>query len=47
MAVVHVRYGTTRASDRLNAQPIVINRIKDKLALAHNGNLFNSVVLRQ
>ena len=47
MAVGHVRYGTTGASDRLNAQPIVINHIKGKMALAHNGNLVNSFELRQ
>lgn len=47
MAVGHVRYSTTGASDRLNAQPIVINHIKGKMALAHNGNLVNSFELRQ
>lgn len=47
MAVGHVRYGTTGASDRLNAQPIVVNHIKGKMALAHNGNLVNSYELRQ
>lgn len=47
MAVGHVRYGTTGTSDRLNAQPIVVNHIKGKMALAHNGNLVNSYELRQ
>lgn len=47
MAVGHVRYGTTGNNDRLNAQPIVINHIKGKMALAHNGNLVNSFELRQ
>lgn len=47
MAVGHVRYGTTGDNDRLNAQPIVVNHIKGKMALAHNGNLVNSFELRQ
>lgn len=47
MAIGHVRYGTTGANDRTNAQPIVVNHIKGRLALAHNGNLVNSFELRQ
>ena len=47
MAVGHVRYGTTGATDRNNAQPIVVNHIKGRMALAHNGNLTNSHALRQ
>lgn len=46
MAVGHVRYGTTGATDRNNAQPIVVNHIKGSMALAHNGNLINSFELR-
>lgn len=46
MAVGHVRYGTTGNNDRLNSQPIVVNHIKGKMALAHNGNLVNSFELR-
>ena len=46
IAVGHVRYGTTGANDRSNAQPIVVNHIKGKMALAHNGNLTNSAELR-
>lgn len=46
MAVGHVRYGTTGSSDRNNAQPIVVNHIKGRMALAHNGNLINSLELR-
>ena len=47
MAVGHVRYGTTGNSDRLNSQPIVVNHIKGRMALAHNGNLVNSAELRE
>ncbi len=46
MAVGHVRYGTTGATDRDNAQPIVVNHIKGRMALAHNGNITNSFELR-
>ena len=41
IAVGHVRYGTTGSNDRSNAQPIVVNHIKGKMALAQNGNLIN------
>lgn len=47
IAVGHVRYGTTGSNDRSNAQPIVVNHIKGKMALAHNGNLINSAKLRR
>lgn len=46
MAIGHVRYATTGATDRINAQPIVVNHIKGRMALAHNGNLTNSYELR-
>lgn len=46
IAVGHVRYGTTGATDRNNAQPIVVNHIKGSMAVAHNGNLTNSFELR-
>ena len=47
MVVGHVRYGTTGSSDRANAQPIVVNHIKGRMALAHNGNITNSAELRR
>lgn len=47
MAVGHVRYGTTGNRGRTNAQPIVVNHIKGRMALAHNGNLVNSFELRE
>ncbi len=47
MAIGHVRYGTTGSNDRNNVQPIVVNHIKGRMALAHNGNLVNSVELRE
>lgn len=47
MAIGHVRYGTTGNNPRLNAQPIVVNHHKGRMALAHNGNLVNSYELRK
>lgn len=47
MALDHVRYGTTGATDRHNTQPIVVNHVKGRLALAHNGNIVNSSALRE
>ncbi|MBQ9763463.1 MAG: amidophosphoribosyltransferase [Phascolarctobacterium sp.] len=46
MAVGHVRYGTTGATNRNNCQPIEVNHQKGKMALAHNGNLTNAEQLR-
>ena len=46
MAVAHVRYGTTGATNRNNCQPIEVNHQKGRMALAHNGNLSNAAKLR-
>lgn len=46
MAIGHVRYSTTGAGGRENAQPIVVNHLKGNMALAHNGNLVNAYELR-
>lgn len=46
IVVGHVRYATTGAHRKRNAQPIVINHHKGHLALAHNGNLTNAYELR-
>lgn len=46
IAVGHVRYGTTGATNRNNCQPIQVNHQKGKMALAHNGNLSNALDLR-
>ncbi|MDR0554488.1 MAG: amidophosphoribosyltransferase [Treponema sp.] len=47
IAIGHVRYGTTGANVRLNAQPLTVNHIKGCMALAHNGNLTNHHALRK
>ena len=46
MAVGHVRYSTTGSSTVKNVQPLLINHKKGFIAVAHNGNLTNSVELR-
>lgn len=45
-AIGHVRYSTTGASLRENAQPMVVKYKNGQLALAHNGNLVNAAELR-
>ncbi len=47
IAVGHVRYGTTGGNNLSNCQPIQVNHLKGKLAVAHNGNLSNALPLRQ
>ncbi len=46
MAVGHVRYATTGAGFRENAQPMVMKYVKQQLAIVHNGNLVNTEKLR-
>lgn len=46
IAVGHVRYGTTGGVTMRNCQPIQVNHLKGKLAVAHNGNLSNALPLR-
>lgn len=47
VAVGHVRYSTTGSCSIENAQPIDTVHSKISLALAHNGNLTNSAVIRR
>ena len=47
LAVGHTRYSTTGSSRVANAQPAVIPTRIGSLALAHNGNLVNTIELRQ
>lgn len=46
IAIGHVRYSVTGASQLLNAQPVVFTGKCGKMALAHNGNLTNTKYLR-
>jgi amidophosphoribosyltransferase len=45
MAIGHTRYSTTGSSHHINAQPVVVPTRAGTLALAHNGNLVNSLQL--
>lgn len=47
MALGHVRYGTLGTKDRVNAEPIVVNHIKGRLAIATTGTLVNSAELKR
>ena len=47
IAVGHARYGTTGGNNLNNCQPMEVNHLKGKLALAHNGNLSNALPLRK
>lgn len=47
MAIGHVRYATAGASSLLNAQPIVVMTARGPLAIGHNGNLTNALLLRK
>lgn len=47
MAIGHTRYSTTGSSRIENAQPIVMESALGPFALAHNGNLTNTVALRK
>ena len=46
MAVGHVRYGTLGTKGKINAEPIVVNHVKGRLAIATDGCLVNSGTLR-
>ena len=47
MAVAHTRYGTTGGTNRSNCQPVEVNHLKGRTALAHNGNISNAAQLRK
>ena len=46
LAIGHTRYSTTGDSALLNAQPIMVECNKGKIALAHNGNITNALEIR-
>lgn len=45
-AIGHTRYSTSGGSLSCNAQPLIESYIRGQVAIAHNGNLVNAVVLR-
>lgn len=47
MAVGHVRYGSDGERGRVNAQPLVVDHLKGRMALANNGALVNYIQLRR
>ncbi|WP_035247782.1 amidophosphoribosyltransferase [Desulfogranum mediterraneum] len=47
MAVGHVRYSTTGESNVINTQPFLVHHKGLPLSVAHNGNLVNSITLRE
>ena len=47
IAIGHNRYSTTGSSKISNAQPIVVGRGANTIAVAHNGNIINAEFLRQ
>ena len=47
MSIGHTRYSTTGSSDPCNAQPLLVTGVNGPLAVAHNGNIINSVKLRE
>ena len=46
LGIGHVRYSTAGGSSVQNAQPIVVDCNKGRIALAHNGNISNGGALR-
>ena len=47
MALGNVRYGTSATKDRVNAEPMLVNHIKGRLAISHDGALVNYAELRK
>ena len=47
IAIGHTRYSTRGSSRIINAQPIVVGRGSDSIAIAHNGNVVNAELLRE
>lgn len=46
-AIGHVRYSTAGGTELYNAQPFIVHFSQGSLAVAHNGNLTNALVLRE
>jgi len=47
MAIGHVRYGTLGTRGRMNAEPIVVNHVKGRLAIATAGGIINASELKR
>ena len=46
MALGNARYGTSDTKDRMNAEPLLVNHSKGRMALAVNGKLVNAAELK-
>ena len=46
MALGNVRYGTSKTRDRINAEPIVVNHSKGRMAISIDGKLVNAAQLK-
>lgn len=47
LAIGNVRYGTADTKDRINAEPIVVNHSKGKMAISFDGKLVNGIALKR
>lgn len=47
IAIGHTRYSTTGANRQHNAQPLIADGPRGTIALGHNGNVINSVEIRE
>lgn len=47
LAIGHTRYSTTGSSQLCNAQPVIVQGHHGRLALAHNGNIINTLAVKQ
>ena len=47
LAIGNVRYGTADTKDRINAEPIVVNHSKGKMAISFDGKLVNGAALKR
>ena len=46
-AIGNVRYGTSETKDRINAEPIVVNHSKGRMAISIDGKLVNAAQLKE
>lgn len=47
MALGNVRYGTSATKERINAEPMLVNHVKGRVAISHDGGLVNYAELRR
>lgn len=47
LGIGHVRYSTTGSNNPINVQPLMVFTKRGQVALAHNGNLTNTRILRE